>query len=160
MSDTHIGGRRSGRVLPPALRRACEQADLILHGGDVTAPAVLDELEGYAPVQAVLGNVDGWDLAERLPEQRVVDLGVLRLGMVHDPGPERGRAARLAGRFPGCAIVVFGHTHLPECRTDGGVLLLNPGSPTERRRAPMHSYALLDVAADGSFDARLVPLEG
>jgi uncharacterized protein len=157
-SDTHVGGRRRG-PLPRSLLSACATADAILHCGDLIVGEVLDELEAYAPTYAVVGNVDGWDLVDRLPERRVVELGALRVGMIHDPGPAPGRAARLARAFPGCGLVCFGHTHLPELAEHGGTRILNPGSPTERRRAPHRSYALLDVRQDGSFDVQIVPLE-
>jgi putative phosphoesterase len=156
--DTHLGARRRG-PLPAPLLAACRGADLILHTGDLTEPAVLDELEAYAPVAAVLGNVDGWDLVDRLPERRVVEAGPVRIGMIHDPGQATGRAARLRAAFPGCRVVVFGHSHLPVCARDHDLLLLNPGSPTERRRAPFHSYAELTIQGDGAVDARIVPIE-
>ena len=156
-SDTHIGRRRRSPI-PAALLSACEGADLILHAGDVTDPAVLEELAGYAPLAAVHGNVDGWDMVERLPARRVVDVGGVDIGMVHDAGQAAGRAARLRGRFPSCRVVVFGHTHEPLCEWDAGLLLLNPGSPTERRRAPRHTYAELTVD-DGDVAARIVPID-
>ena len=157
-ADTHLGPRRRG-PLPRPLLAACAGADAILHCGDLIVSDVLDELEAYAPVHAVHGNVDGWDLVDRLPERRVVALGALRVGMIHDPGHADGRAARLARAFPGCGLVCFGHTHLPQLDQQGRTRILNPGSPTERRRAPYRSYALLDVRDDGSFDVEIVPLE-
>jgi len=156
-ADTHIGARRRG-PLPRPLLRACSGADAILHCGDLVVADVLDELEACAPVYAVHGNVDGWDLVERLPARRVVDVGGVDVGMVHDAGRAAGRAARLRGRFPSCRVVVFGHTHEPLCEWDSGLLLLNPGSPTERRRAPRHTYAELTVD-DGDVAARIVPID-
>jgi uncharacterized protein len=154
-SDTHVGPARRQR-LPAALIEHARQADLILHGGDVTDPDVLLELGAYAPVHAVRGNCD--PLESRLPEQLVVELAGIRIGMLHIPGEEHGRRAHLARVFPGCRIVVFGHTHLPLCDDKGGLLLLNPGSPTERRRAPYRSFAWLDLAEGGAVSARIVPL--
>jgi uncharacterized protein len=113
---------------------------------------VLDELERLAPVGAVHGNVDEPALRERLPERRVVEAGPVRIGLVHDAGPQARRAERLVAAFPGCAAVVYGHTHLPEASQHDGVWILNPGSPTERRRAPHRS--LLTIAVDGG---RLAP---
>ena len=118
---------------------ACAEADRILHTGDVTDPALLDELAALAPLDGVAGNCDGWDVAARLPAQQTVEIGGQGIGLVHDPGPERGRRERLRARFPGARVVCFGHTHLPVCDDRDGLLLLNPGSPTERRRAPWHS---------------------
>jgi putative phosphoesterase len=155
VSDTHVGPARR-QALPARLLEHARAADLILHGGDVTDPDVLLELAAYAPVHAVLGNCD--PLESRLPEQLVVELAGTQIGMVHDPGPEDGRRARLRARFPGCRVVIFGHTHLPVCADAQALLLLNPGSPTERRRAPERSFAWLDLAADGALAARIVPL--
>lgn len=146
-ADTHLPSHRAGQ-LPAELLAACEGAAAILHAGDVTSPEVLEILAGYAPVHAVLGNTDPWSLAH-LPERLTVEATpALRIGMVHDAGPAAGRQARLAAAFPGCAIVVHGHTHMPELTSEDGVVLLNPGSPTQRRRAPRHSFAELDLARE------------
>ena len=143
-ADTHLPSHRAGQ-LPGELLAACEGAAAILHAGDVTSPEVLEILAGYAPVHAVLGNCDPWSLAH-LPERLTIDVTpALRIGMVHDAGPAAGRSARAAAAFPGCAIVVYGHTHMPEVASEDGLVLLNPGSPTQRRRAPRHSFAVLDV---------------
>jgi uncharacterized protein len=155
VSDTHVGPARR-QQLPAVLLEHARQADLILHGGDVTDPDVLLELAAYAPLHAVLGNCD--PLESRLPERLVVELAGVRIGMLHIPGPEDGRRARLAASFPGCRVVIFGHTHLPVCEDEHGLLLLNPGSPTERRRAPHRSFAWLDVAVDDVVAARIVEL--
>ena len=126
---------------------AARGADLILHAGDFSAVSVLDELRALGPpVQAVYGNADEPALRELLPEELVVELGEARIGMVHIAGPAAGRADRLAKRFPGCDAVVFGHTHLPVVERAGGVWLLNPGSPTERRRGPFHSFLRVSVS--------------
>jgi putative phosphoesterase len=125
--------------------RELRLADLILHAGDVTAASVLRELEAYAPVEAVVGNMDEPALREELPERRVVEIERLRVGLVHIPGARAGREERLVGWFPGCDAVVYGHTHVPQLEQHRGVWILNPGSPTERRRAPRHSMLVLEV---------------
>jgi putative phosphoesterase len=154
-SDTHVGVAR--RVaLPPVLLEHAATADAILHGGDLVDPEILLELGAYAPVSAVRGNCD--PLVPGLPERRIIELDGIAIGMVHDPGPEPGRRARLRSWFPHCRVVVFGHTHMPVCEDEGGLLLLNPGSPTERRRAPFRSLALLELDEDGSVVGELVPL--
>jgi predicted phosphodiesterase len=88
-------------------------------------------------------------LQAQLPDETVVEVGGSRIGMVHDAGPAAGRAARLRARFTDCQAIVYGHTHVPELFRDEGVWILNPGSPTERRRAPRHAMLVLEVGADG-----------
>jgi putative phosphoesterase len=145
VSDTHIP--RGRRTLPPACVERLRAADLVLHAGDLTSVAFLEELRSLGPpVEAVVGNVDEPALHELLPVERVVEAGEARIGMVHVGGPRAGRPERLAARFPGCAAVVYGHSHLPEVTRHRGVWILNPGSPTERRRAPFPSLIELTVA--------------
>ena len=101
------------------------------------------------PVEAVYGNMDEPALRESLPKERAVEVAGARIGVVHIPGPAAGREARLAARFPDCGAVVYGHTHIPQVARVGpdGVWILNPGSPTERRRGPVHSMLVLEVEA-------------
>ena len=121
-------------------------ADLILHGGDFTSSAFAEELGALGPpVEAVCGNMDEPALKDALPRERVVEIAGTRIGMVHIPGPRAGREARLAARFPGCDAVVYGHTHVPEVQQFERLWILNPGSPTERRAAPIHSMVLLTI---------------
>jgi uncharacterized protein len=109
--------------------------------------SVLEELRAIGPpVQAVYGNADEPALRTLLPKELVIEIEDVRIGMVHIPGPAAGREARLVRRFPGCDAIVFGHTHLPLVDRTGGVWLLNPGSPTERRRGPFHAFLRLSVA--------------
>ncbi|HYX75824.1 MAG TPA: metallophosphoesterase family protein, partial [Gaiellaceae bacterium] len=143
------------RRLPDACVRELELADLILHAGDVTAASVLRELEAFAPVEAVRGNMDEPALQTALPERRVVEVAGARIGLVHIPGPPAGREERLASWFPGCDAVVYGHTHVPQVEQHRGVWILNPGSPTERRRAERYSL-LVVVAEAGAFDIEQV----
>jgi uncharacterized protein len=121
----------------------------------VTAASFLRELEAYAPVEAVVGNMDEPALGEELPERRVVEAGGVRIGLVHIPGARGGREQRLAGWFPGCDAVVYGHTHVPQLEQHRGVWILNPGSPTERRRAPARSMLVVE-AESGSLDIEQV----
>ncbi|MFZ4514797.1 MAG: metallophosphoesterase family protein [Acidimicrobiia bacterium] len=149
LSDTHCMPGRSRR-LPDAAYAALETADLILHAGDITTRHLLDELEAFAPVLAVLGNNDH-ELIGLLPETRELTLGGVRVAMVHDSGHKDSRAARMRTRFPDADIVIFGHSHEPCAqRTAEGLVLFNPGSPTERRRAPEHTIGVLDIA-DGAL---------
>jgi putative phosphoesterase len=127
--------------------------DLILHAGDFSAVAFLEELRAVGPpVQAVYGNADEPALREALPQELVVEVEEARIGMVHIPGPAPGREERLVRRFPGCDAVVFGHTHLPVVERHEGVWILNPGSPTERRKGLFHAFMLLRVSG-----AEIVP---
>jgi hypothetical protein len=130
-------------------------ADLVIHAGDLVAASVLEELRGMGPVEAVHGNMDEAALRAELPAERVVEVGGVRIGLVHDAGAAQRREARLAARFPGCHVVVYGHTHLPQLARHGEVVVLNPGSPTERRRAPAHTMAEL-VIDSGQIHPELV----
>ncbi|HWT92254.1 MAG TPA: metallophosphoesterase family protein [Solirubrobacteraceae bacterium] len=145
VSDTHLP--RGSRRLPDACVARLRAADLILHGGDIATVGVLEELEALGPpVRAVVGNVDEPALAARgVPETLTVEAEGVRIAMVHDAGPAKGRLARLRRRFPDVDAVVFGHSHIPLHEQDGGFQIFNPGSPTDRRRQPAHTMGLADV---------------
>jgi putative phosphoesterase len=130
--------------LPADCVRILERADLILHTGDVTAASVLAELEAFARVAAVHGNMDEPELRASLPGRRVVEAEGLRIGLVHDARGAAGRHQRLLEAFPGCDVVAYGHTHRPEMEKVGESWILNPGSPTERRRSPEHTMIVLE----------------
>lgn len=156
VSDTHLP--RGTRRIPETCLARLRAADLILHAGDVVSESAFTELEALGPpVHAVHGNMDDAALRERLPPRLVVEVGGVHIGMTHDPGPRAGREDRLAGRFPGCAAVVYGHTHEPQVARVGDVWILNPGSPTERRRAPSHTMLVLEVEG-GEIRPALIPL--
>jgi putative phosphoesterase len=134
-------------------------ADLILHGGDFTAPEVLDDLDALGPpVAAVHGNVDSPELRQRLPEARMVEVAGARIAMVHDAGPARGRLARMRLRFPDADALVFGHSHIPLHESADGFQIFNPGSPTDRRRQPRHSMGIARVER-GSLTFEVLYLE-
>jgi uncharacterized protein len=144
ISDTHLP--RGGRRLPAVCLEHLASAELILHAGDFTTVSALEEIVRVGPpVLAVHGNVDCVELRERLPVERTVEAGAVRIGMVHDAGPAAGRFARLRRRFPDAAAVVFGHSHIPLLEQDGGFQIFNPGSPTDRRRQPRHTMGLARV---------------
>jgi uncharacterized protein len=147
---------RGSRRLPDGCTELLRRADVIVHAGDFTAAAVLEELRELGRVEAVAGNADEPALRSLLPERLVVEVGGARVGVVHDAGARAGRHERLLGWFAGCDAVVYGHTHLPEVTRVREALIVNPGSPTERRRGPFRSVALLHVA-DG-VSAELVRL--
>jgi putative phosphoesterase len=154
IADTHLP--RGARRLPQACVDAIRSADLVLHAGDLVSLAFLAELRGLGPrVEAVHGNMDEPALRELLPGELVVEADRVRIGMVHVSGPRAGRHERLLARFPDCSAIVYGHSHIPEIARAGEVWILNPGSPTERRRAPFHSWLELTVV-DASIEPRLV----
>jgi putative phosphoesterase len=158
VSDTHLP--RGARRLPDACLERLRAADLVLHAGDLVTLDVLDALEALGPpVHAVRGNVDGPDVAERLPAQRVVDVDGVRVGMVHDAGPAAARLERLRRRFPEADAVVFGHSHIPLHETaPDGFQIFNPGSPTDRRRQPRHTMGE-GLVRDGRLALALVALD-
>ena len=145
VADTHLPRRGPG--LPPACLERLRGADLIVHAGDLSDMATLMLLRGLGPpVVAVRGNVEDRAVSGALPETALVEAGGLRIGVVHDAGPERGRLLRMRRRFPDADGVVFGHSHIPlhEAAEDG-FFILNPGSPTDRRRQPRHTMAEIAV---------------
>jgi putative phosphoesterase len=146
LSDTHMP--RGGRRLPEPFVERIVAADLLLHAGDFMTVEVLRELERIGPpLVGVHGNVDTAELRRLLPGERVVRVEEARIAMVHDAGPRAGRLERMRARFGDVAdAVVFGHSHLPlHERAEDGFQLFNPGSPTERRRAPAHTMGLARV---------------
>jgi uncharacterized protein len=138
--------------------RLLGRADLILHAGDFVSAEFLEELRSLGPpVEGVHGNMDEPGLKEALPRERVVEAGETRIGMLHIPGPAAGREARLAARFPDCQAVVYGHTHVPHVEQFQHLWVLNPGSPTERRTAPVRSMLILQIRS-GRITPELVTL--
>jgi uncharacterized protein len=147
VSDTHMP--RGTRRLPDRCVELCGGADAILHCGDFMTAEVVQQFRALGPpLHAVHGNVDRPDVRAALPETAQPAFGDVTIGMVHDPGPKAGRLARLRARFPSAAAVLFGHTHMPEHEDAEGFQIFNPGSPTERRRAPAHTMGMATVAGD------------
>jgi putative phosphoesterase len=148
ISDTHLP--RGQRRLPEACVERLRQADLIIHAGDLSTRAVLDELEQLGPpVVAVHGNVDAFDLQRSLPARRTIDIAGARIGVIHDAGPSSGRIVRLRAAFPDHDAVIFGHSHIPLHESADGFQIFNPGSPTDRRREPEHTMGVATVS-DGA----------
>jgi putative phosphoesterase len=141
IADTHMP--RGGRRLPERCVEEIRGSDLLLHAGDLSTANVLAELESIGPpVKAVHGNIDSPELMERLPETVTLELEGVVISMLHDAGPAKGRLARMRERFPDADVVVFAHSHLPEHESEQGFQIFNPGSPTERRRAPAHTMGI------------------
>jgi putative phosphoesterase len=157
ISDTHMP--RGARALPAECVERLRAADAILHAGDLVALEVLELLESLGPpVHAVHGNVDEPEVRIRLPAVRVVEADGARILMTHDGGPADGRLVRLRRRYADVDAVVFGHSHLPLHEEAGGFHVFNPGSPTERRRAPRHTMGLA-TAREGRLEFELVELD-
>ena len=147
ISDTHMP--RGARRLPDACVERLRAADLILHAGDVMTEEALADMEAIGPpLLAVHGNVDSAGLCTRLPAERIVEAERSRIAVVHDAGPARGRIERLRARFPTAHAAVFGHSHLPLHEEAGGFQMFNPGSPTERRRAPVRTMGMARIEGD------------
>jgi uncharacterized protein len=145
ISDTHMPGR--GRALPRACLERLRAADLIVHAGDWSSMDAVTLVRGIGPpVVAVRGNVEEPAVRAALPATAEAEAGGVRIGVVHDGGPGDGRLSRLRRRFPDADAVVFGHSHIPWHEVAGdGFRVLNPGSPTDRRRSPRHSMAEMEV---------------
>ena len=149
IADTHIPKR--ARDLPRRVWDEVAAADVVLHAGDWVDSSLLDTLEAKANrLVGCWGNNDGAELRRRLPERADVTLGGLRFTVVHETGAATGREARMANAYPDTDVLVFGHSHIPwDTTAKTGLRLLNPGSPTDRRRQPFCTYmtATVDNAA-------------
>ncbi|MFS0866595.1 metallophosphoesterase [Microbacterium sp. 179-B 1A2 NHS] len=157
ISDTHIPGRASR--LPDAVLRMADAADVIVHAGDWVAASVLDELESHGDVLGVWGNNDGEDLRSRLPEVARREIEGVRIAVVHETGQKTRREPRMDAAHPGIDLLVFGHSHIPwDTTTPAGMRLLNPGSPTDKRRQPHHTVMTVTVGDGAIVDAELVRL--
>jgi hypothetical protein len=157
ISDTHMP--RGARRLPEACVERLRGADLIIHAGDLTRMSVLEEVRSYGEVVAVHGNVDDAEVRTALPAVAVVAAAGAGITVIHDAGPAPGRLARLRQRFPQADAVVFGHSHLPLYDEDAdGFQIFNPGSPTERRRAPHVTMGLAHARA-GKLRFELIALD-
>ena len=156
LSDTHMPGR--AKALPKPLLVDLERADLILHAGDLATVDVLNMLRGLGPVQAVYGNVDEPELRRLLPRRMKVDVAGKTVGLVHGDSPSLQTVQRARAEFVDEAVdaIVFGHSHKPLLRREDGVLLFNPGSPTDRRAQPRFSYGRIWVDGDGALQAEHV----
>jgi len=155
LADTHVPKR--ARDLPPQVWDAVAEAEVVCHAGDWVAEPLYDELEERAArLVAVYGNNDGAGLRRRLPEVARAELGGVRLAVVHETGQANGRERRCAQEYPDADVLVFGHSHIPWDTTAGsGLRLLNPGSPTDRRRQPFCTYMTATAAAGRLGDVTL-----
>jgi putative phosphoesterase len=155
MADTHVPKR--ARDLPAELWAAVDAADVVVHAGDWVDVPLLDALETRTRrLIACYGNNDGPELRRRLPEIGRADLAGVRLAVIHETGPATGREQRCAAKFPDADVLVFGHSHIPwDTTTTTGLRLLNPGSPTDRRRQPFATYMTAEIAGGRLTDVVL-----
>jgi putative phosphoesterase len=163
ISDTHLP--KGARRLPDGCVERLRAADVIVHAGDFSTLAVLHQLQSYGRVVAVHGNVDDAAVRSALPETAVVEADGTRLAVIHDAGSSGGRLERMRRRFAGthagvgADAIVFGHSHIPlHERAADGFQIFNPGSPTERRRAPRHTMGICR-AVGGTLTFELVELD-
>ena len=152
VSDTHLP--RFGDRLPAGLRRGLgeEGVELILHLGDFTDPGIPRLLEALAPLEAVAGNNDPPGLVQRFGRRKVVTVGGVRIGMIHGDGTRGSTTSRSLRAFEKdeVDVICFGHSHQPLCERRGGIWLVNPGSPTDKRTQIRYSYAILDIEHAGA----------
>jgi hypothetical protein len=155
IADTHIPKR--ARDLPAQVWEEVAKADVVIHAGDWVAVGLLDELEARAArLIACWGNNDGPELRSRLPERADATLAGVRFTVVHETGATVGREGRMARLYPDSDVLVFGHSHIPwDTTTDTGLRLLNPGSPTDRRRQPLCTYMTANVDDGALKDVEL-----
>jgi putative phosphoesterase len=156
IADTHVPKR--ARDLPAQVWSAVEHADVVFHAGDWVEAALLDRLEQRSrSLVGVYGNNDGPDLRSRLPERAHITLEGVRFAMVHETGQAKGRELRCEALFPDADVLVFGHSHIPwDTTSPGGLRLLNPGSPTDRRRQPACTFMTATVDGGKLVEVRLV----
>ncbi|MFE0024682.1 metallophosphoesterase family protein [Amycolatopsis sp. NPDC059021] len=155
ISDTHLPAR--ARELPDQVWREVDAADVVVHAGDWVDVATLDALEARCKqLIAVYGNNDGPALRSRLPEVARVELDGVRLAVIHETGAAKGRESRCDALFPDTDVLVFGHSHIPwDSVTPAGLRLLNPGSPTDRRRQPYCTYRTARISRGRLADVAL-----
>ena len=159
ISDTHVPQR--AKRLPEQVWQAVDEADVVLHAGDWVDLALFDELSARAhALLGVYGNNDGPGLRAVLPEVRRESIEGIRFAMIHETGDASGRERRMDAAFPDADVLVFGHSHIPwDTVSPEGMRLLNPGSPTDRRRQSAHTY-LTAVADNGQLtEVTLVPVQ-
>jgi putative phosphoesterase len=159
ISDTHVPKR--AKSLPAQVLEAVDAADAVIHAGDWVDAATLDVLEGRSRrLIGVWGNNDGAELRRRLPEVARAELDGVRFAVVHETGPAGGREKRCDDAFPDTDVLVFGHSHIPwDTVTPRGLRLLNPGSPTDRRRQPECTYLTLELSEGRVNAVTLVPVD-
>ena len=154
LSDTHIPTPH--QALPAKVFELFQDVDLIFHAGDIVELSVLEELRALAPVEAVAGNMDGWDAQQKLPQKKVLQLGKYRVGLIHGKYKIDIQRDMILQEFENVDLIVYGHSHQPFWGTHGNVLFLNPGSPTDKVHAPYNSVAILTL--DDDIQAEIIQI--
>jgi uncharacterized protein len=146
LSDTHLPKRKKG--LPTRLLEELKNVDLIIHAGDWQTIEVYKELQNYAKVEGVYGNVDDEEIIELLPEKLILEFGEFKIGITHGHGKGRTTEKRAISAFEGEKVdcIIFGHSHIPVKRFDHDVLIFNPGSPTDKRKQKMYSFGIIHIS--------------
>ena len=159
LADTHLPVR--AKRLGPQVWAAVDTSDIVVHAGDWVSIDLLDQLESRAArLIGVWGNNDAGDLRTRLPEVARATIDGVRVAVVHETGSAAGREARCDAEYPDTDLLVFGHSHIPwDSTTPSGLRLLNPGSPTDRRRQPVCTMMTVTLDAGRIVDVAVVPVE-
>jgi len=154
ISDTHIPNR--AKSIPKEIFHGFSKVDMIIHAGDICEEYVLDDLELIAPVKAVAGNMDSWDLHKKIPRKQILDIKGYRIGIIHGDGDKGTTTQRVLDAFKDDKVncIVFGHSHQVFNSLNGDILLFNPGSPTDKRKSQYFSYGLLQIG--DTIEAKIV----
>lgn len=157
VSDTHMP--RMAKKLPSRLVEDLQDADFIIHAGDWQTMDLYYELSAYADVAGVTGNVDGWDMVERFKEKEMIELKGFKIGVTHGHGTKLTTEKRALAAFEeeNVDCIIFGHSHIPVKKYENGILLFNPGSPTDKRRQDRYSHGIIRI--DGGLSAEHVYYE-
>ena len=144
LADTHLG---ASAALPATVSANLSQADIVVHAGDFTSPSLLHELLQYREFHGVCGNSDSPQVCMQLPPHEIFSVQGYRIGVVHGWGPRAGLEQRVIDYFQGCGldVLIYGHSHLPVCRHEQGLWLINPGSPTQPRQTSLPSMARITL---------------
>ena len=156
ISDTHIP--KVAPELPEIIYRAFKEIDLILHAGDLITLDVLDNLMKIAPTEAVSGNMDSWDVYNKLPKKKVIKALRFKIGLIHGWGHPKKLVDTITKEFTGVDVIIFGHSHEPMNEKRSSILYFNPGSPTDKIFAPYNSYGILEVGK--TIKGRIIKIKG
>lgn len=155
ISDTHIP--RSAHDIPEAIYKEIENVDMIVHAGDIVEKDLLEKLQSLRPTKAVYGNMDSGALRHILKEKEIIEVGDVKIGLIHGYGAPANLLDTVAGEFKGADVIIFGHSHEAVNVEKDGVLFFNPGSPTDKIFAKSNSYGILEVT-DKKIEGKIIRL--